>query len=148
MNANWPESLACARASASFLRMRNLLFPLILVALLLGPVASRVTCQGRANDRIDWDEAKVRSVSTRAQTSVPTTEAANSSVTLSDTTSDLASTGTVTYSNPQFNLGALNGTATLSYEPGTSGGSITNCAHATGVPSSFAQQHLVNGTCQ
>jgi len=84
------------------------------------------------NGRIDRDEAKVRSVSTRAQTTIPATEAANSSVTLSDATSDLASTGTVTYSNPQFNLGPLAGTATVNYDPGTSGGSITNCAHATG----------------
>ncbi len=34
---------------------------------------------------------------------------------LSDTTSDIATTGTVTYSNAQFNLGATSGTVSVNY---------------------------------
>jgi hypothetical protein len=52
-------------------------------------------------------------------------------VTLSDTVDDLTTTGTVTFSNPSFDLVGTGGMVTVRYEPGTAGGSITNCAHLT-----------------
>jgi len=38
----------------------------------------------------------------------------------------------VTFSNPQIARGATSGTVRVAYDPGASGGAITNCAHATG----------------
>ncbi len=97
-----------------------------------GPNLTDANVDINGNGVIDPDEAKVRSVSTRAQKPVPATLAANSAVTLSDTAADLATTGTVAYGNPVFSLGAPTGTATITYSAGASGGSITNCAHAAG----------------
>ena len=91
------------------------------------PSAQNVDING--NGVIDPDEAWVRSIPARITMTVPSATTANSSPTLTDTTSDLATTGTVTYSNPQFNLGASSGTVTVTYNGGTSGGKITNCAH-------------------
>jgi hypothetical protein len=83
------------------------------------------------NGMIDADEATVGTVSTRVEATVPAQQDANAFVTLTDTPSDLVTTGTVTFSNAMFSLGATTGTVQVSYDPGASGGSITNCAHAT-----------------
>jgi len=83
------------------------------------------------NGVIDPDEARVRSVPTRLGLTVPAQQPGNATVTLSDALSDLATTGTVTFSNPSFNLGATSGTVSVHYDGGTSGGTLTNCAHLT-----------------
>jgi hypothetical protein len=84
------------------------------------------------NGVIDPDEAKVKTVSERIAKSVPATRAGNATVALSDAAADITTTGTVTFSNPVFVLGATSGTVTVTYSAGASGGSITNCAHADG----------------
>ena len=83
------------------------------------------------NGVIDADEARVRSVPTRLTLTVPAQTPGNGTVTLSDTLADITTTGTVSFSNAVFNLGTTTGTVSVSYNPGTSGGSITNCAHLT-----------------
>jgi hypothetical protein len=84
------------------------------------------------NGVIDADEAYVRSVPARITMNVPTAQSTNSSPTISDTANDIATTGTVTFSNASFNIGATSGTVTVTYDGGTDGGSITNCANLTG----------------
>ena len=84
------------------------------------------------NGIIDPDEHKVKSVIGLSEQYVPTQTNANTTLALSDTTSDITTMGTVTFTNPVINLGATTGTVTASYDPGTSGGSITNCVHGTG----------------
>ena len=81
------------------------------------------------NGIIDPDEAKVRSVPIRHGLTVPAKQPSNATPTLTDTLADLETTGTVTFSNPQFNLGPTGGTVTVTYDGGASGGTITNCAH-------------------
>jgi hypothetical protein len=98
-----------------------------------GPVAPNVDING--NGVIDPDEAWVRSVPTRLGLTVPAATPANSTPTLTDTAGDIATTGTVTFSNAVFNLGATTGTVTVHYDGGTTGGTITNCAHLTGTGS-------------
>ena len=58
------------------------------------------------NGTIDANEVRVRSVPERAKLSVPAEVPGNAVVTLSDTLDDITTTGTVTFSNPVFNLGA------------------------------------------
>jgi len=82
------------------------------------------------NGVIDADEARVRSVASRLTLTVPT-QSPSAPVTLTDTIDDITTTGTVTFSNAQFNLGTTSGTVTVDYDAGTSGGTITNCAHLT-----------------
>jgi hypothetical protein len=84
------------------------------------------------NGSIDADEAWIRSVPARVTLSVPAAAAANTTPTLTDTAADIATTGTVTFSNPVFDLGTISGTVTAQLDRGTSGGSITNCAHLKG----------------
>jgi hypothetical protein len=97
-----------------------------------GPYRTDENVDINGNGVVDPEEAKVRSVSTRFVRPVPAPQIANAAVTLADTGADLAPTGTVTVSNPQIALGATSGTVTVAYDPGASGGAITNCAHATG----------------
>ena len=97
-----------------------------------GPNLTDTNVDINGNGIIDPDEAKVRSVSTEIDKTVQADEIANSSVTLSDTLDDISTQGRVTFANPVFNLGATTGTVTVTYDGGTSGGSITNCAHAAG----------------
>ncbi len=84
------------------------------------------------NGVIDPDEAKVRSVNTEIDKQVPSVTAANTSVKLADAASNISTTGTVTLGTPTITLGAKTGTVTVSYAPGASGGTITNCATAAG----------------
>lgn len=55
-----------------------------------------------------------------------------SEVVLTDTASDITTTGSVTVSAPVFQLGPDGGTVQAAYDPGPAGGTITNCAHLTG----------------
>jgi hypothetical protein len=95
-----------------------------------GPSVHDVDING--NGVIDADETSVRSIGTRIARQVPTQSTDNGSITIHDSSSNIKTTGTVTYSNAQFNIGATSGTVTVSYDGGTSGGKITNCATATG----------------
>jgi len=83
------------------------------------------------NGVIDSDEARVRSVPSRITLTVPAQVNGNATPTLSDTANDIAASGTASFSNVQFNLGATSGTVTATVNGGASGGSITNCAHLT-----------------
>jgi hypothetical protein len=91
------------------------------------PSAANVDING--NGHIDADEAWVRSIPARITMTVPAQVAANQSVKLTDTASDIATTGTATFSNPTFSLGTTSGTVMVNYDGGTSGGKLTNCAH-------------------
>ena len=81
------------------------------------------------NGIIDADEARVRSVPARLGLTVPQQTTSTSTAMLTDTLADITKTGTVTFNNVQINLGATTGTVTAQYDGGTSGGTITNCAH-------------------
>jgi hypothetical protein len=83
------------------------------------------------NGGVDADEKRVRSVPSRLGVTVPAAVNGNAAVALTDTLEDITSTGDVTFSNVQFNLGATTGTVSASVAGGTNGGSITNCAHLT-----------------
>jgi hypothetical protein len=84
------------------------------------------------NGIIDPDEKHVRSVPALFEKKVPATQAGNSTLALSDTVGDISTMGTVTFSNPVINLGTTSGTVSVNYDPGTAGGSITNCVHGAG----------------
>ncbi len=80
---------------------------------------------------LDADEAWVRSVPVRQTLTVPAAPS-GATPTLSDTLADISTTGTVTFNNAQFSLGATSGTVTALVDRGTDGGTITNCAHLAG----------------
>ncbi len=84
------------------------------------------------NGVIDEDEHKVRSISDVFTQKVPAQKDANATLALSDTAADVSAQGTVTYTAPVVNLNATTGTVKVSYDAGTSGGTITNCVHGTG----------------
>jgi hypothetical protein len=96
----------------------------------LGGPGSGTNIDINGNGVIDPDEHRVRSVSNLFEQDVPPTLAANSSLTTSDAIADITTTGTVTFSNAHIDL--QTGIVTADYDPGSSGGSITNCAHASG----------------
>ena len=83
------------------------------------------------NGVIDADEARVAQRANAPGASVPESTPGNSTVTLTDTIDDITTNGTVTFTNPVFNLGATSGTVRVNYNGGASGGTITNCAHLT-----------------
>src|SRR5207244_3130875 len=87
------------------------------------------------NGVIDPDEARIRTVPARLGFTVPAETAGNQTVTLSDSAQDIATTGTVTFSNASFNLGIISGTVSAQFDGGLSGGKITNCAHLTSASS-------------
>ncbi|MFO7690588.1 MAG: hypothetical protein R6W83_08560, partial [Cryobacterium sp.] len=84
------------------------------------------------NGTIDADEAHVRSVPARIGLTVPVLQQGNDTVSLSDTLADIVTTGSVTFTNATFNLGATGGTVSVTYDAGADGGTITNCAYLTG----------------
>jgi hypothetical protein len=86
------------------------------------------------NGLVDSDEAWVQSVADRPLATVPAEAPSNETVTLTDSESDITTTGTVTFSNPQIALNQVthSGTFEVNYSSGTNGGTITNCAHLTG----------------
>ncbi len=94
------------------------------------PSAANVDING--NGTIDADEHYVRSVPTRLGLTVPAQTPDNASVAIHDAASNITTTGTVSFSNASFNLGATTGTVSVSYDAGASGGTITNCATLTG----------------
>ena len=86
------------------------------------------------NGSIGQDEQKVATESeTFDDRTVPWPLNVNAQVELEDTLADITTTGTVTFSNAQFNLGATTGTVTVSYEGGTDGGTLENCGHLVGL---------------
>ncbi len=96
----------------------------------IGGPGSGIDIDINGNGVIDPDEHRVRSVSNLFERNVPATLAGNATLTTSDAVADITTTGTVTFSNAQIDL--VTGKVTANYDPGASGGSITNCAHATG----------------
>ena len=85
------------------------------------------------NGSIGADEARVHSGSARlGDKTVPAAVPANTPVTLTDTAGDITTTGTVTFGNAVFALGATTGIVTATVAGGTAGGTIQNCAHLTG----------------
>lgn len=97
-----------------------------------GPrTVANVDIDGSGN--LSADEARVRSKARRlGHKTVPAPTPISSPVAISDTTADITTTGTVTFSNPVFTLGATTGTVSVNYDAGDEGGTITNCAHLTG----------------
>jgi hypothetical protein len=85
------------------------------------------------NGILDPDEAWVQGVNALIDATVPAQTPSNATVTLSDSASDITTTGTVTFSNPQINLDQTthSGTVIVDYLGGANGGTITNCAHLT-----------------
>jgi hypothetical protein len=81
------------------------------------------------NGIIDPDEAYVRTVTDREELRCPSASVGNTTATLTDTAADITTTGTASFSNPSFNVGATSGTVRVSYDGGAHGGDITNCAH-------------------
>jgi hypothetical protein len=69
---------------------------------------------------IDADEAQVRSVPSRLTPTVPPQTNGDAAPTLTDTLSDIAATGTVTFSNAIFNLNATSGMVTATVDGGAS----------------------------
>lgn len=84
------------------------------------------------NGTVDADEVSVRSVPSRLTVAVPAATPADGTVALSDTIDDITTTGSVTFANATFNLGATGGTVSVTYDAGADGGTITNCAYLTG----------------
>lgn len=85
------------------------------------------------NGVVDSTEARVDGVATLLGDKVVAAPApVNTPVTLSDAVVDIGTSGTVTFTNPVFNLGATSGTVQVSYDGGEDGGAILNCAHLTG----------------
>ena len=85
------------------------------------------------NGVIDADEARVRTVPTRLGLTVPA-QTATSTPRLTDTLTDITTTGTVTFTGPQFEIGTTTGSVTGNFNGGESGGSVTNCAHLRSPP--------------
>lgn len=79
---------------------------------------------------VDADEQYVRSVPSRLTQRVPLVES-DAMPTLSDTMEDIVTTGTVTFGNALFSIGAVSGMVTVTVDGGASGGTIANCAHLT-----------------
>lgn len=98
-----------------------------------GPGNSATDVDINGNGTIDADEARVDSVRATFDTEfVPAATPIGNQVTLTDTAGDISTTGTVTFTNPVFNLSSTTGTVTVTYAGGTDGGTITNCAHLSG----------------
>jgi len=85
------------------------------------------------NGSLSSDEAKVRSAAARlGDKTIPAPITALTPVAIADQATDITTTGTVSYSNAVFTLGATTGTVTANVLGGTAGGTIKNCAHLTG----------------
>ena len=84
------------------------------------------------NGTTDADEAWVGGQSKQVAFTIPAPTTTSSTPAISDDASDITTTGTVTFGSPTFSLGATDGTASVTYDPGANGGTITNCASLTG----------------
>jgi hypothetical protein len=78
------------------------------------------------------DEAWVSDALWLQSFKVPAPTVVGSNPTIGDSANNITTTGTVTFSNPVFNLGATTGTVTVDVSGGTGGGTIENCATLTG----------------
>jgi hypothetical protein len=94
-----------------------------------GTSAANIDING--NGIVDSDEAWIQTIDAHPAATVPAGTPANTNVVLTDTVSDITTTGTVTFSNPVININGLSGTVIVNYDGGASGGTITNCAHLT-----------------
>ena len=97
-----------------------------------GPHHTDIDVDINGNGIIDADEHKVRSIVDVFTQTVPAQQDGNATLALSDTAADVSAQGTVTYTAPVVSLNATTGTVRVSYDAGTSGGTITNCVHGTG----------------
>jgi hypothetical protein len=77
------------------------------------------------------DEAWVGGVTRHPQFQVPAPGSATPP-TIGDSTSSISTTGTASFSNAVFDIGATGGSVTVNYVGGASGGTIENCATLTG----------------
>jgi hypothetical protein len=84
------------------------------------------------NGTIDADEAWVNGQSKPVTFTVPAATTTSSSPTIADDAGAITTTGTVTVTNPTFALGATSGTASVTFDPGAHGGTVTNCAQLAG----------------
>lgn len=119
-----------------------------------GSSATNIDING--NGVLDADEANVRTVACRVTRALPVLEPCNDSVTLTDTETNIAATGTVTFSNFTTDIGGGTGTETLTasatryvsvdYVGGELGGLLTNCADLDGESSSVSVQGPQIGT--
>jgi hypothetical protein len=98
-----------------------------------GPSTPNLDING--NGIIDADEDYIQSVGARITTNVPTPDPSNNDVVLTDSPSDITTTGTVTFSNPQITINGTQALVVVDYSAGAEGGTITNCAHLTGLGS-------------
>lgn len=120
-----------------------------------GASCSNIDING--NGVIDTDEAKVRSVPCRSSFTVPVLERSNSSVVLSDTASNITTTGSVVFSDFTTDIGGGLGYETLTnsatrtvsihFTEGPSGGSVTNCAHLDAYPTPSCNQPVMIEKC-
>ena len=94
-----------------------------------GDTTANVDING--NGIIDSDEKYVKSISATVIANVPPQVPSNQMVTLTDEPEDITTTGTVTFSNPVIVINGTTAFVTVTYNGGTQGGTITNCAHLT-----------------
>ena len=87
------------------------------------------------NGIIDADEDYIQSVGARITANIPAPDPSNNDVVLTDSPSDITTTGTVTFSNPQITINGTQALVVVDYSAGADGGTITNCAHLTGMGS-------------
>jgi hypothetical protein len=78
------------------------------------------------------DEAWISSAVWLQSVKVPAPTVVGSNPTISDAAKNITTTGSVTFSNPVFSLGATSGTVTVDVSGGSAGGTIENCATLTG----------------
>ena len=78
------------------------------------------------------DEAWISSAVWLQSVKVPAPTVVGSNPTISDAAKNITTTGSVTFSNPVFSLGATTGTVTVDVSGGSAGGTIENCATLTG----------------
>ena len=98
-----------------------------------GPGNTPTNVDINGNGTVDANEARVDGLSILlGDKVVPAVALTTTPVTLSDTVSDITTTGTATFTNPVFTIGQTTGTVQVSYQGGIEGGTIRNCAHLTG----------------
>jgi hypothetical protein len=98
-----------------------------------GPSTPNLDING--NGIIDSDEDYIQSVGARIASSVPAPDPSNNDVMITDSPGDITTTGTVTFSNPRITISGTQALVVVDYSAGAEGGTITNCAHLTGLGS-------------
>lgn len=107
-----------------------------------GAVCLNVDSNG--NGKLEPDESYVRSVPCRTTVTIPTLERSNSSVAVADDPASLSFTGSLVLQNVATDIGGGTGAELTSdslqrlfvadVDPGTDGGTITNCASLNAFP--------------